>query len=232
MNSGPEIVVDCKDLTKNYVSSGVITPALRGVNLQVRKGELMMLVGPSGCGKTTLISILACVLDYNAGHCSVLGHDIKKMRDRERSQFRGSSVGFIFQSFNLIPSLNAEENVAVPLIIQGNEIKKAVSKSEALLNKVGLGDKLLSMPNELSGGQQQRVAIARAMIHQPDLIVCDEPTSALDAKTGHGILELFRQLVRETGKTLLLVTHDSRIFEFADRIAHMEDGKIVDVVEN
>lgn len=229
--NGNNLVVNCKGLTKNYVNEGNVTPALRGIDLEVRKGELLMLVGPSGCGKTTLISILACVLDHDQGICEVLGHDIKKMRDKERSEFRGRSVGFVFQSFNLLPTLNAEENIAVPLIIQGQKVSEAIKYSDELLLRVGMPEKAKSLPRELSGGQQQRVAVARALVHKPALVVCDEPTSALDAKTGHKVMELFRELVRESGRTLVVVTHDNRIFEFADRVAHMEDGRIIDVVE-
>jgi len=226
-----EIVVRCNGLTKSYVNSGNVTVALRGIDLEVRRGELLMLVGPSGCGKTTLISILACVLDHDGGFCEVLGLDIKKFNDKERSRFRGRSVGFVFQAFNLLPSLNAAENIAVPLIIQGKNIAEAVQHSDSLLEQVGMPEKAKAYPRELSGGQQQRVAIARALVHKPALVVCDEPTSALDAQTGHKVMELFRELVRESGKTLIVVTHDNRIFEFADRIAYMEDGRIIKVVE-
>ena len=152
------------------------------------------------------------------------------MADRQRVLFRGRNVGFVFQSFNLIPTLTAAENVAVPLLIQGRSWREAIGTARQTLERVGLGDRGHSLPSELSGGQQQRVAIARSLVHHPRLIVCDEPTSALDHQTGHKVLELLRELARADGLTLIIVTHDARIFSFADRIAKMDDGRIVEVV--
>jgi putative ABC transport system ATP-binding protein len=218
--------IECKGVTKIYHTGGVDTPALRGIDLVVNPGELFMLVGPSGCGKTTLISIIAAILHHDAGSCSVFGRDLKQLTEREKTKFRGSSIGFVFQSFNLIPTLTARENVAIPLLIQGVERKVAYDRAGALLNKVGLWDKRSSAPRDLSGGQQQRVAVARALVHEPKLIVCDEPTSALDRETGRQVMELFRQVALSEGRTLMIVTHDNRIFRFADRIASMNDGRV------
>jgi putative ABC transport system ATP-binding protein len=222
--SAPAIV--CKDVTKSYRSKTNETLALRGVNLEVNPGELFMLVGPSGCGKTSLISVIAGILNYDSGYCSVFGQDFKQMTDSERTTYRGKNIGFVFQSYNLIPSLTTTENVSIPLLLNGVDKNQASKRSRDILRRVGLSDKLETLPSELSGGQQQRVAIARALVHNPKLIVCDEPTSALDHATGAEIMNLFRQETLEGQRTLIIVTHDSRIFEYADRIAKMEDGQI------
>ena len=199
--------------------------ALRGIDLDVRRGELLMLVGPSGCGKTTLISVIAGILNQDSGDCRVLGEDLLAMGQRRKTRFRGENVGFVFQAFNLLPSLTAAENVAVPLLINGMSRGKAIARAKELLARVGLGDRTHSLPAQFSGGQQQRVAIARALVHEPKLIVCDEPTSALDHDTGHRVMDLLREVALGR-RSLVIVTHDSRIFEFADRIAHMDDGRI------
>jgi putative ABC transport system ATP-binding protein len=154
------------------------------------------------------------------------------MSDRERVRFRGDNIGFVFQAFNLLPTLTAAENVAIPLLIKGLPRREAVGRAMEMLQKVGIGDRGKSLPSELSGGQQQRVAIARSMVHSPKLIVCDEPTSALDHQTGHKVMELFRDVAMGEGRALIIVTHDQRIFEFADRIAKMDDGRIVEVTRN
>jgi putative ABC transport system ATP-binding protein len=225
-----ETAVKLTGVTKSYGSGASKVTALRGVDLDVRAGELMMLVGPSGCGKTTLISVVAGILDQDDGECLVFGEDLQAMADRERVLFRGRNVGFVFQAFNLIPTLTAAENVAVPLLILGRSRKEAIGTARETLERVGLGDRGHSLPTELSGGQQQRVAIARSLVHHPRLIVCDEPTSALDHQTGHKVLELLREVALAEGRSLIIVTHDARIFSFADRIAKMDDGRILDVV--
>ena len=188
-----------------------------------------MLVGPSGCGKTTLLSILSGILDQDEGECSVLGHDVSRMGERERVRFRGRSIGFVFQVFNLLPALTAEENVAIPLLLSQWSRREAVAKAVRLLDSVGLGERRRALPGDLSGGQQQRVAIARALVHDPELIVCDEPTSNLDHRTGHEMMAMLRTLARRPGRSVIVVTHDTRILEFADRVARMDDGRIVDV---
>lgn len=218
--------VVCKGITKTYGHGTSAVFALRGVDLTVAPGELLMLVGPSGCGKTTLISIIAGVLDHDEGDCVVLGQSLRSMSDSERTRFRGKTVGFVFQSFNLIPTLTVAENIAVPLLIAGASRSEAIERARELLTHVGLGDRWNSRPTQLSGGQQQRIAIARSLIHNPRLIVCDEPTSALDHKTGHDVMQLMRDVALKSGQSLIVVTHDARIFEFADRIARMDDGRI------
>jgi putative ABC transport system ATP-binding protein len=224
------IAVQCKGVTKSYGTGTARVTALRGIDLDVRKGELMMLVGPSGCGKTTLISVIAGILDQDDGECTIFQHDLKHMGSRDKTRYRGQAVGFVFQSFNLLPALSAAENVAVPLLINGVPRRQAVARAKEVLAKVGLGDRTHSLPAELSGGQQQRVAIARAIVHSPKLIVCDEPTSALDHQTGHKVMEILREVALDEERSLIIVTHDARIFEFADRIAHMDDGRVEDIV--
>jgi putative ABC transport system ATP-binding protein len=179
-----ELAVEMHGVTKTYGTGDSKVTALRGIDLDVRAGELMMLVGPSGCGKTTLISVVAGILDQDGGSCRVFGKDLQAMVDRERVLFRGRNVGFVFQSFNLIPTLTAAENVAVPLLILGTPRREAIRQAMETLAKVGLGERGRSLPSQLSGGQQQRVAIARSLVHRPRIIVCDEPTSALDHQTG------------------------------------------------
>jgi putative ABC transport system ATP-binding protein len=218
--------VHCKGVTKSYGSGATKVTALRGVDMDIRAGELFMLVGPSGCGKTTLISVIAGILDRDGGECSVFGIDFSALRAGEKTRLRGEKIGFVFQQFNLLPTLTAAENVAVPLMILGESRSKAVKRATEMLALVGLGDRGRSLPSQLSGGQQQRVAIARALVHEPKLIVCDEPTSALDHETGGRVMELLKKVALANDRTLVIVTHDNRIFNFADRIARMDDGHI------
>lgn len=227
-----ELAVECKGVTKSYVTTGSVTPALRGIDLAIKTGELFMLVGPSGCGKTTLISVIAGILTHDKGECLVFGEDVKGMTDAERTAFRGKRIGFVFQAYNLIPALTTTENVSIPLLLNGATRASAAKRAEEVLAQVGLGSKTRALPSELSGGQQQRVAIARALVHNPQLIVCDEPTSALDHDTGHEIMELFKSEAAQGNRTLVIVTHDARIFSFADRIATMDDGTITRVVNS
>jgi len=228
-NSG--VAVRCRGVTKSYGAGDARVMALRGIDLDLRRGELLMVVGPSGCGKTTLISVIAGILDQDAGRCEVLGRDFKDMGQRERARFRGLSIGFVFQLFNLLPALNAVENVSVPLLINGMARRNAEARAEEVLEAVSLGSRLDALPGKLSGGQQQRVAIARALVHEPKLIVCDEPTSNLDHVTGRSVMELLRDVAKSPDRALIVVTHDPRIFEFADRIARMDDGKIIEVLD-
>jgi putative ABC transport system ATP-binding protein len=223
------LAVRCDDVVKTYGTGGAKVTALRGVDLDVRTGELLMLVGPSGCGKTTLISVIAGILDRDSGDCRVYGQDFQKMSQAAKTRTRGQTIGFVFQAFNLLPTLTAAENAAIPLLINGVRRTEAIRRAKTMLDRVGLGERANSLPSQLSGGQQQRVAIARALIHNPRLIVCDEPTSALDHETGHKVMELLREVALGEGRALVIVTHDARIFEFADRIARMDDGRIVQV---
>ena len=229
--SQPDIAVRCRGVIKTYGEGDAQETALRGVDLDVRRGELLMLVGPSGCGKTTLISIITAILDQDAGQCEVLGRDVLHMPQDERTRFRGESIGFVFQAFNLLPSLTALENVSIPLLLNGISRQPAEAQAHAMLESVGLGERTHAKPPKLSGGQQQRVAIARAIVHNPRLVVCDEPTSSLDHKTGLEMMTILRDNVRSPDRSLIVVTHDNRIFEFADRIARMDDGKVVEIVD-
>lgn len=229
INAPREIAVSCRSVTKTYGTGAARIAALRGIDLDVYRGELLMIVGPSGCGKTTLISIVSGILDQDTGQCRVLGHDLTSLGPDERVRFRGESIGFVFQVFNLLPALTARENVAVPLLLQGKPRKPAFEQARAVLDLVGLAARADALPGQLSGGQQQRVAIARALIHSPKLVVCDEPTGSLDHRTGQEMMELLRGVAQSTDRTLIVVTHDNRIVPFADRIARMDDGRIVDV---
>ena len=221
-----QAAVSCKALTKEFGSNGTRTPALRGVDVDVYDAQLTLLVGPSGCGKTTLISIVAGLLNPTQGSVMVLGTDLSKLSGRQLVEFRAQNIGFVFQQYNLLPALSAVENAAVPLIINGSSRAQAISRAHDMLRTVGLGHRADSFPSQLSGGEQQRVAIARALITEPRLLVCDEPTSALDAKSGQTVMELIKQIAVQPGRAVIVVTHDSRVFDFGDRIIEMSDGRI------
>jgi putative ABC transport system ATP-binding protein len=224
--------VYCTGVTKIFGAGSTQVTALRGIDLEVRTGELMMLVGPSGSGKTTLLSVIAGILDRNDGQCRVFDRDFDVMSPREKTSFRGTTIGFVFQQYNLIPTLTATENVAIPLLIKGVKNAEAIKRAAAMLDQVGLAERSHAVPSELSGGEQQRVAIARALVHNPRLVVCDEPTSSIDHETGQMIMEMFRTVALDSNRALIIVTHDSRIFGFADRIAQMDDGHIIKVVNS
>jgi putative ABC transport system ATP-binding protein len=227
------VAVKCHNLRKTYGEGQAAVQALRHVDLEVHTGELLMLVGPSGCGKTTLISIIAGILDQSEGDCLVFDRDFRAMAAQDKTRYRGQNIGFVFQAYNLIPALTAAENVAVPLLLYGAKRSQATERAREVLKQVGFDERMMgSLPSELSGGQQQRVAIARAMVHNPKLIVCDEPTSALDHDNGQRIMELLREVALQEGRALVVVTHDARIFGFADRIARMDDGRIEQVVNS
>ena len=218
--------VSCRGLTKEFGDGDSKVLALRGVDMDVSAGQMTLLVGPSGCGKTTLISIIAGLLDPTGGQLSVLGQDLRKLKGRRLVDFRGRNIGFVFQQYNLLPALTSAENAAVPLLIAGVKRPEAVARAKRILESVGLGDRVNSLPSQLSGGQQQRVAIARALVHEPKLLVCDEPTAALDAHSGHTVMELLRKVAVQPGRAVIVVTHDNRVFEFGDRIIQMSDGRI------
>jgi putative ABC transport system ATP-binding protein len=225
-----ELAVLCRGVSKEYGDGGSKVQALRGVDLEVRAGEMTLLVGPSGCGKTTLISVIAGLLDVTKGAVSVLGTELTVLPGRRLVDFRAKNIGFVFQQYNLLPALTAAENVAVPLLIAGRPRHEAVKRGAAMLAAVGMGDRAGSFPGQLSGGQQQRVAIARALVNEPRLMVCDEPTAALDAHSGQTVMELLRRVAVQPGRAVIVVTHDSRVFRFGDRIIHMSDG-LVEKVE-
>ena len=226
------VAVTLRGVTKTYGEGETQTLALRGVDLDVHPGEITFLVGPSGCGKTTAITAIAGMLTPDAGEISVFGHDIRAMSQHELTRFRGETTGFIFQQFNLLPALTAAENASVPLLIAGRPAGEATKAAAALLEVLDLGAHINKLPSQLSGGQQQRVAIARALVHKPRLVLCDEPTASLDATAGLGVMRMLREVALAPDRAVIVVTHDDRIFPYADRIAHMADGRILEVDTN
>jgi putative ABC transport system ATP-binding protein len=224
MNILPAVIT--RGVEKSFGEGDAAVRVLRGVDFDAQAGELTFLVGPSGCGKTTLISVIAGLLDANAGTVELFGENVAKLPSGERISFRRRNLGFVFQQYNLLPALTAAENAAVPLLAAGLRRSEAVERARVLLARLGLGGRLDAMPNKLSGGQQQRVALARALIHEPRLIVCDEPTAALDHATGESVMELLASVALQPDRAVIVVTHDTRVFRFAHRIAHMDDGSI------
>jgi len=220
----PAIVV--RDLTKKYEEGAAGTFALRGVDLDVHAGELLMLMGPSGSGKTTLLSIMGCILTATAGSVRVAGREVVGLREKELPALRLEHIGFVFQGFNLFPTLTAGENVELMLDLKGVSAAIAKRRSQELLEQVGLGHKYASFPSDLSGGQKQRVAIARALAGDPGIILADEPTAALDSHTGRNVMEMMSELAHKRGRAVVIVTHDSRVVSFADRIVKIEDGMV------
>ncbi|UYV13954.1 MAG: ABC transporter ATP-binding protein [Phycisphaera sp.] len=225
-SAGLAFAVRCMGIEKSFRAGETRIKVLRGTDFSAEAGKMTFLVGPSGCGKTTLISVIGAILSCESGELEVLGQDLRAMRGGRLADFRLASLGFIFQQFNLLPALNAEENAALPLVAQGESTSKAEKKARQLLERLGLEGQTRKMPSQLSGGQQQRVAIARALVHEPRLLICDEPTASLDAASGHTVMELLRDVALAGDRSVVVVTHDSRIFEFADRINHMADGRI------
>lgn len=218
-------------VTKTFGVGRAAVQALRGVDLIVEDGTILMLVGPSGCGKTTLVSVISGVLNADGGVARVFGHAWSELSREAKTSLRRELVGFVFQQFNLIPTLTAVENAAVPLLIRGEARREALARASEALDSVGLADRADALPSHLSGGMQQRVAIARALVGRPRLIVCDEPTAALDAHTGQSIMSLIHAATRELDahgrrRVVIVVTHDNRIMHFADRIERMEDGRL------
>lgn len=213
-------------IIKDYPGGDKLLRILFGISLQVNTGELTMLVGPSGSGKTTFLSIIAGILTPTEGEVFINGHNITFLSDTEKTLFRRTHIGFIFQQFNLIPTLTVAENVAVPLVAAGVPLNEAKNKGLIILDKLKMTPNADKLPKQLSGGQQQRVAIARALVNDPDIIICDEPTAALDAQTGQTVMEILRKDALQPGRVVLVVTHDTRIYHFADRIIHISDGRI------
>jgi putative ABC transport system ATP-binding protein len=226
-----ENAVICTEVTKWFGEGEAAVQALRKLDLRIPMGKLAMLMGPSGCGKTTLISIIAGLLDPSSGELEVLGERPGGFTARDQIIFRREHLGFVFQQFNLLPALTAAENAPMPLFVDGWNRRDGLEKACETLSTLGMGDRCHVLPSQLSGGQQQRVAIARALIHEPRLILCDEPTSALDAKTGVKVMELLCEVAVRPERAVIVVTHDSRVLDFADTIAHMEDGSITQIEE-
>lgn len=213
-----------KDGKMALQSGRQVLQILQGVNWEIPRGNIQLLMGPSGSGKTTLLSILAGLLTPTQGKVYLLGEEITKLSRSKLARFRLHNIGFIFQDFNLFPALTAAENIEVVLNIKGVKGRVAKHQAQALLEQVGLADKSKQKPRDLSGGQKQRVAIARALAGHPQLIMADEPTASLDSASGHAVMELLRKLAKEEGATVLIVTHDPRIIDVADRVAHLDEG--------
>jgi putative ABC transport system ATP-binding protein len=221
------IAVKIEDLNKDFPVGDDTIRVLHNISAEIRMGELTMLVGPSGCGKTTLISIISGILSLTSGKIDLLGQSLNAMKGSQKVIFRRENIGFIFQQYNLLPALTAAENASIPLLADGVSSAVATDKAREILEQIGMQGQTEKLPRQLSGGQQQRVAIARALVHNPKLIVCDEPTAALDAKTGQGVMEILREIANDEDRAVLVVTHDSRIYRFADRVLEMSDGRII-----
>jgi putative ABC transport system ATP-binding protein len=218
--------VSCRDVRKSFGTGDATVEVLRGVDFEAVQGKLTFLVGPSGCGKTTLISVIAGLLDRNGGTVELFGQDLEGLTPRQRILFRRKNLGFVYQQFNLLPALTAAENAAVPLLAAGLPRAQAVDRAKELLVKLGLEQRVDALPDKLSGGQQQRVTLARALVHEPRLIICDEPTASLDHATGEAVMQLLAENAVHPERAVIVVTHDNRVFRFADTIAHMDDGRI------
>ena len=222
----PPPAVRCHDIHKSFGTGEAKVDVLRGIDFTAAMGGMTFLVGPSGCGKTTLISVIAGLLEATSGRVELFGTEVAALSSRDRILFRRKNLGFVFQQYNLLPSLSAAENAAVPLLAAGMPRKAALDKASQVLDRLGLGSRTKALPKILSGGQQQRVALARALVHEPRLVICDEPTAALDAESGHSVMELLSRTAVHPDRAVIVVSHDNRVFHFADRLAYMNAGSI------
>lgn len=223
----PNAAICARGIARDFPSGQQTIRVLHGIDVDIRSGEMTYLVGESGSGKTTLISIMCGILWPTEGDVRVFGTDIYALDDTELVKFRLENIGFIFQQYNLIPTIDAAFNAAVPLIARGMDRHEARERAVAMLEKLNIADQAAKLPGQLSGGQQQRVAIARALVHEPRLVVCDEPTAALDARSGRRVMDLLREVAVAPDRACIIVTHDNRIFDLADRILVLEDGRII-----
>ena len=222
------MIIEAHGVHKTYRSGRLEVHALRGVDFGVEPGEMVAVMGPSGCGKTTLLNCLSGLDELDSGEVHIEGADLRQMDDRRRTDYRGRRMGFIFQTFNLLPVLTAVENVELPLLVSGVRAAEARRRSVAALERVGLGERIHHRPAELSGGQRQRVSIARALVNGPAIVWADEPTGNLDSKTTADVMDLIRQLNTEQQQTFVIVTHDADIGAMCNRIVRMNDGEIID----
>ena len=223
-------VLQTDKVTKQYRMGEVSVNALDRVDFTVEKGEFVAIMGPSGSGKSTLLHLLGGLDGASGGEVTLAGKPLSRLSDNEVTLVRRRNVGFIFQFYNLVPTLTAEENIALPLMIDGKKIEDCRDRIDDLLDLVGLADRRHHKPDQMSGGQQQRVAIARALVTDPDILLADEPTGNLDSKSGAAILELLRRTCDHLGHTIVMVTHDARAASYADRVVFLKDGRIVDAV--
>ena len=221
------MILDLRNIFKDYNQDKLVVPVLKDISLQVEEGEYVAIMGPSGSGKTTLMNIIGCLDRPTSGEFYLAGTDVLKLKDRELSDVRLNSIGFVFQSFNLLPKQTALDNVALPLSYAGVPVKKRKEIAFQALKRVGLAERVHFRPSQLSGGQQQRVAIARALVNNPKIILADEPTGALDSRSGIQVMSLFQQL-NEEGVTIIMITHDANIANHAKKVLHIFDGEIVE----
>ena len=222
-------VIKLKNVCKEYYMGDVVVKALQGVDLEVRRGEFLAIMGPSGSGKSTCVNMVGCLDIPTCGSIHLDRQNIAHLEESELAQIRGKKIGFIFQQFNLIPTISALENVALPMVFQDMTAVKRKERAEKLLKMVDLADRMHHKPTELSGGQQQRVAIARSLANDPEVILADEPTGNLDSKTGEMVMDFLKKLNKKEKKTIIMVTHDAKLAKLADRIALLKDGKVIGI---
>src|SRR5512138_1040340 len=227
-----DIALEVRDLVKTFTTDSGSINAVDCVSFSVAHGEFVALVGPSGSGKTTMLSILAALLSPTSGQVLIDGYDLARMNEKQRVKLRREKIGFTFQANNLIPFLSAQENVEFMLRLNGRADKSGRARSEEILARLGLSDRLHNLPAQLSGGQQQRVAIARALIHNPAVVLADEPTASLDTERAYQVVETFAHLIHENNRAGIMVTHDLRMCQFVDRVLQMQDGKLVNIYED
>ncbi|MDF2615767.1 MAG: transporter related [Sedimentibacter sp.] len=221
-----ENIIEVKDLNKTFLLGELSVDVLKGINMNIKKGEFITIMGPSGSGKSTLLYLLGGLDKPTTGKILIKGQDISALSDEEQSIMRRREVGFVFQFYNLVPNLTVEDNVMLPLLLDGKKINKYRDKLDEILDVVELSDRKKHTPRELSGGQQQRVAIARALINEPDIILADEPTGNLDSKTTEEVMKLFQKINREKGKTILQVSHSLETAKYGKRIINVKDGRV------
>jgi putative ABC transport system ATP-binding protein len=221
-----EKIIEVEDLVKTYSSGDTQVQALRGVSLTIKRGEMVAIMGPSGCGKTTLLNCISGLDHFNSGNVRIGGVELASMSDKQKTSYRAFNMGFIFQTYNLLPVLSAIENVELPLVVSGVNARQARELAMQALGRVGLADKAKNRPAQLSGGQRQRVTIARALVNEPAIVWADEPTGALDSKTADEIMDLMEQLNAEKAQTFVIVTHDAGVGQRCDRLVTMSDGSI------
>lgn len=221
-----ESIIEAVDVCKAYKLGEVSIEVLKNVNLEINQGEFVSLMGPSGSGKSTLLYLLGGLDKPTSGNIRLKGRELSVMKDKEESEMRRREIGFVFQFYNLVPNLNLEENIMLPILLDGKKLKQYKGRLDEILELVDLADRRKHTPRELSGGQQQRVAIARALVNEPDIILADEPTGNLDSKTGTEILELFKKINKEKNKTIVQVTHSYEAAQYGARIVNVKDGKV------